>query len=120
MELVVLNQTNPNPALGDDGSEYMNGNNAHPCLSNAEIREAMYVAIDRERLAADLYSAAGQATCNLITGRSRVQRGVAERCFPDVDQRCTADDPRIDQRVVVADRNRCDDHTSRRGAILRW
>ena len=81
VERVVLNQTNPDPALGDDRSEYMNGNNAHPFLSNEDIRKAMSMAIDRERLAADLYGVAGQATCNLITGPPNYVSSANDECL---------------------------------------
>ena len=81
VERVVLNQTNPDPALGDDRSEYMNGNNAHPFLSNGDIRKAMSLAIDRERLAADLYGVAGQATCNLITGPPNYVSAANDDCL---------------------------------------
>ena len=81
VERVVLNQTNPDPALGDDRSEFMNGNNAHPFLSNEDIRKAMSMAIDRERLAADLYGVAGQATCNLITGPPNYESSSNDECL---------------------------------------
>ncbi len=68
VERIVVNQTNPDPALGDDRSEYLDGNNPHPFLTFKPIRQAMSMAIDRNRLANDLYGFAGKPTCNLIVG----------------------------------------------------
>ena len=33
VERIVVNQTNPDPALGDDRSEYLGGANPHPFLT---------------------------------------------------------------------------------------
>ena len=68
VERVTLNQTNPDPALGDNRSEYLDGQNPHPFLTFKPIRQAMSLAIDRSRIAEDLYGFAGEPTCNLITG----------------------------------------------------
>ena len=68
VERIVVNQTNPDPELGDNRSEYLGGNNPHPFLSFKPIRQAMSLAIDREQITNDLYGFAGKPTCNLITG----------------------------------------------------
>ena len=68
VERIVVNQTNPDPDLGDNRSEYLDGQNPHPFLTFKPIRQAMSMAIDREQLATELYGFAGEATCNLITG----------------------------------------------------
>ncbi len=68
VERIVVNQTNAGLDLGDDRSEYLDGENPHPFLSFKPIRQAMSMAIDRERIAEELYGFAGKATCNLITG----------------------------------------------------
>ena len=68
VERIVLNQTNPDPDLDDNRSEYLDGQNPHPFLIFKPIRQAMSMAIDREQLATELYGFAGEATCNLITG----------------------------------------------------
>jgi len=68
VERIVVNQTNVDIDLGDDRSEYLDGENPHPFLSFKPIREAMSMAIDREQIAEELYGFAGEATCNLITG----------------------------------------------------
>ena len=69
VERILINFTNPDPALGDQRSEWAPGNpNAHPFLSNKIIRQALSMAIDRTIIAEQLYGAAGQPTCNAISG----------------------------------------------------
>ena len=68
VERLVINQTNPNPSLGDDRSEYLDGENPHPFLTFPPITQAMSMAIDRSVIAGDLYGFTGEPTCNLITG----------------------------------------------------
>ena len=68
VERIVVNQTNPDPALGDDRSEYLGGQNPHPFLTFAPIRQAMSMAIDRAAISESLYGFAGEPTCNLVTG----------------------------------------------------
>ena len=68
VERLVINQTNPDPALGDDRSEYLDGENPHPFLTFAPVTQAMSMAIDRSVIAGDLYGFTGEPTCNLITG----------------------------------------------------
>ena len=55
VERIVLNQTNPDPELGDDRSEYLGGQNHHPFLSFSPYRQAMSMAIDRGRISEELY-----------------------------------------------------------------
>ena len=68
VERLVINQTNPDPALGDNRSEYLDGENPHPFLTFPPITQAMSMAIDRSVTAGDLYGFTGEPTCNLITG----------------------------------------------------
>ena len=68
VERIVVNQTNPDPALGDDRSEYLDGQNPHPFLGFNPIRQAMSMAIDRSLISEYLYGFAGEPTCNLVTG----------------------------------------------------
>ena len=68
VERIVVNQTNPDPALGDNRSEYQDGQTPHPYLTFKPIRQAMSLAIDRGRIAEDLYGFAAEPTCNLLTG----------------------------------------------------
>ena len=81
VERVVLNQTNPDPALGDDRSEYLDGSNPHPFLSNGEIRKAMSLAIDRGRLTEELYGFAGLPACDLIVGPPNYVSGANDSCL---------------------------------------
>ncbi|MBK8134814.1 MAG: peptide ABC transporter substrate-binding protein [Chloroflexi bacterium] len=67
VERIHVNQTNPDPDLGDLRSVFVeDGTNAHPFLTNPVIWQAMSKAIDRGLLATQLYGAAGQPTCNLL------------------------------------------------------
>ena len=56
---IVLNQTNADPALGEDRSEYLDGQNPHPFLTFRPIPGAMSMAIDRGMISEDLYGFAG-------------------------------------------------------------
>jgi len=66
VERLLMNQTNPDPALGENRSVFMDGENAHPFLTDPVVWQAMSMAIDRNVIAEQLYGAAGQATCNVI------------------------------------------------------
>lgn len=68
VERLMLNHTNPDPALGDDRSSFMEGNNPHPFLSDPAVRKALSLAIDRQILVEIGYGAAGKATCNIVPG----------------------------------------------------
>ncbi len=68
VERIHINQTNPDPALGEDLRSVLvaDGSNAHPFLTDPVVWKAMSMAIDRNLIASQLYGAAGQATCNLL------------------------------------------------------
>jgi peptide/nickel transport system substrate-binding protein len=67
VERIMINQTNPDPALGDDRSVWKeDGSNAHPFLTNPAVWQAMSMAIDRNVIAAQVYGPAGIATCNVL------------------------------------------------------
>ena len=68
VERIVVNQTNADPALGEDRSEYLDGKNPHPFLTFTPIPQAMSMAIDRMLIAEQLYGFAGKPACNIITG----------------------------------------------------
>ncbi len=68
VERIVVNQTNPDPALGDDRSEYLDGKNPHPFLTFKPVAQAMSMAIDRNHIAEQLYGFAGEAACNIVAG----------------------------------------------------
>ena len=67
VERIVVNQTNADPALGDDRSEYLDGQNPHLFLTFKPIRQAMSLAIDRG-LVEDLYGFSAESECNLVAG----------------------------------------------------
>ncbi|MDE2802851.1 MAG: peptide ABC transporter substrate-binding protein [Chloroflexota bacterium] len=79
-ERLVLNQTNVDPALGDDRSEYLDGANPHPFLSFHPVRQAMSLAIDRTRLAEELYGFAGRPACNLVEAPVRYRSSANDGC----------------------------------------
>ncbi len=68
VERLILNQTNPDPALGDMRSVLAaDGSNAHPFLTIPAVYQALSMAIDRGLIAQTVYGpAAGQATCNIL------------------------------------------------------
>ena len=80
VERIVLNQTNPAPALGDDRSEYLEGANDHPFLSFLPIRRAMSMVIDRNRIA-ELYGFAGRPECDLVAGPAHYVSGANDECL---------------------------------------
>ena len=66
VEHLAINFTNPDPDLGNRRSEWSDGNNPHPFLTNPAVRRALSLAIDRGHIAEQFYGAAGRATCNII------------------------------------------------------
>ena len=67
VERIMINQTNPDPALGENRSVWMeDGSNEHPFLTDPAVWQAMSMAIDRNLIAEQLYGAGGQATCNVL------------------------------------------------------
>ncbi len=69
VERILVNQTNPDPDLGDARSLWEPGNpNAHPFLTDPVVWGAMSKAIDRNLIAEQLYGAGGVATCNILPG----------------------------------------------------
>ncbi len=80
-ERIVINHTNPDPALGEDRSEYLDGANPHPFLTFAPITQAMSMAIDRARIADELYGFAAAPTCNLVPGPERYVSSANDGCL---------------------------------------
>ena len=66
VEHLAVNFTNPDPALGDRRSEWSDGNNPHPFLTDPAVRRALSLAIDRGHIVEQLYGAAGRTTCNVV------------------------------------------------------
>jgi peptide/nickel transport system substrate-binding protein len=69
VERILINFTNPDPALGEARSEWSEENpNPHPFLSDAAVRQALSMAIDRTIISEQLYGAGGKPTCNIVSG----------------------------------------------------
>jgi peptide/nickel transport system substrate-binding protein len=61
VERIVINFSNPDPALGDQRSE---PDQPHPFLTDLAVRKAINLAIDRKAIAEQLYGPTGVPTCN--------------------------------------------------------
>lgn len=81
VERILVNQTNPDPELGDLRSEFDDGNNPHPFLVGTEVPQAMSMAIDRNLIAEQLYGFAGKATCNVIPAPPSVASIANDGCL---------------------------------------
>lgn len=67
VERLIMNFTNPDPALGDLRSEWTAEDpNPHPFLSDYNVRNALSMAVDRQALTDVGYGAMGQPTCNVV------------------------------------------------------
>ena len=69
VERLMVNFTNPDPALGDMRAEYTGGNNngnPHPFLTDYAVRRALSLAIDRAVLVEAGYGQAGKISCNVL------------------------------------------------------
>ncbi len=64
VERMMINQTNPDPALGDKRATLEGGK--HPFLTDKNVVKALSLAIDRGILVEAGYGSAGQATCNVL------------------------------------------------------
>ena len=81
VERLAVNQTNPDPALGENRSEYQDGQNPHPFLTFTPIRQAMSMAIDRSLIAENLYGFAAMPTCNLVDGPPAYRSAANNDCL---------------------------------------
>ena len=81
VERIVVNQTNPDPALGDNRSEYLDGQNPHPFLTYMPIPQAMSMAIDRGLISEQLYGFSAEPTCNVITGPPKYVSTANDGCL---------------------------------------
>ncbi len=67
VERLIVNFTNPDPALGDKRSEWTPEDpNPHPFLTDYNVRKALSMAIDRNALNEVGYGAMGQPGCNIL------------------------------------------------------
>ncbi len=81
VERLMLNQSNPDPDLGDDRSLYMDGENPHPFLTNPDVKRAMAMAIDPGLIASQLYGFAGKGSCNYVNGPAAFVSTANEDCL---------------------------------------
>ena len=66
VERIMVQLTNPDPALGDKRATYQDGNNPHPFNKDPAVRRALSMAIDRAILVDAGYGPAGQVTCTVL------------------------------------------------------
>lgn len=78
VERIVINMTNPSSALGDARSTI---ENPHPFLSDAAVRQALSMAIDRALLVEIGYGAAGQTTCNILNAPEAYASTANDACL---------------------------------------
>jgi peptide/nickel transport system substrate-binding protein len=64
MERILINFSNPDPALGDKRSE---PDQPHPFLTDLKVRQALAMALDRQLISDQSYGAAGKPTCSPVT-----------------------------------------------------
>ena len=69
VERLMLNQTNPDPSLGDDQRSVVR---PHPFLGEEAVYKAMSMAIDRPLLVEVGYGRAGKVTCNWVPAPAAV------------------------------------------------
>ena len=69
VERIMLNQTNPDPALGPDERSVIR---PHPFLGDPAVYKAMSMAIDRPLLVEVGYGQAGKVTCNWVPAPAAV------------------------------------------------
>ena len=80
VERLVVQLSNPDPELGEERSTYRDGTNPHPFLSDAAVRRALSMAIDREILVAAGYGPAGRVTCSVLPAPSTYASTANDRC----------------------------------------
>ena len=81
VEHLVVNFTNPDSDLGNRRSEWSNGNNPHPFLTDPAVRQALSLAIDRGRIAEQLYGPAGRPACNILSAPQQYASPNNESCL---------------------------------------
>ena len=78
VERIVLNLTNPDPALG---AERSTAKRPHPALSDARVRKALSMAIDRRLLVRIGYGAAGRPACNVLPAPAIYRSAANDACL---------------------------------------
>ena len=79
VERLMVNQTNPDPALGDKRATVEGG--PHPYLTDANVRRALSLAIDRQVLVDVGYGKAGKPTCNVIPAPAHLVSTANDECL---------------------------------------
>lgn len=84
VERLMVNLTNPDPALGDKRSTVEGG--PHPFLTDPAVRTALSKAIDRQILVDVGYGEAGQPTCNVLPAPAVYASTANDACLgQDID-----------------------------------
>ncbi len=81
VEHLAINFTDPDPDLGNLRSEWSDGNNPHPFLTDPAVRKALSLAIDRGHIVEQLYGTGGRTTCNIIPAPSQYVSPNNEDCL---------------------------------------
>ncbi|MFQ3661082.1 MAG: peptide ABC transporter substrate-binding protein [Chloroflexaceae bacterium] len=81
VERLLINFTNPDPALGDERGQL---SQPHPFLTDLKVRQALALAIDRKAIAEQLYGPTGYPTCTFLWYPPFVE-SIAD-IFKDCDQ----------------------------------
>ena len=79
VERLMVNLTNPDSALGDKRSTVEGG--PHPFLTDASVRRALSLAIDRQTLVDAGYGATGRPTCNVIPAPAAIASTANDECL---------------------------------------
>ena len=84
VERLMVNMTNPDPALGDKRATIEGG--PHPFLTDPAVRTALSKAIDRQTLVDVGYGEAGQPTCNVLPAPAVYASTANDACLgQDID-----------------------------------
>ena len=79
VERLMVNLTNPDSKLGDKRSTVEGG--PHPFLTDAAVRRALSLAIDRQILVDAGYGKAGKPTCNVIPAPAHLVSEANDECL---------------------------------------
>lgn len=78
VERLMLNQTDPNPELGEERGTAAH---PHPFLSDKAVRQALSMAIDRQSIVDLGYGPTGIATCNILPAPSQYASTANDACL---------------------------------------
>ncbi|MDT8343306.1 MAG: peptide ABC transporter substrate-binding protein [Thermohalobaculum sp.] len=83
VERILINFTNPDPALGPDKRSvyFPDGSNAHPILNDIRVRKALSMAIDRALLNDIGYGKTGRPVCNVLPGPEQYASTANDACL---------------------------------------